>query len=100
MGSAYEQRVRDTLVPRSTIGAKTAREAAKEWALVPSSREGSGTCQLCGHTGYRYSYKIQHKVTGEELLIGSICYSNYWGVQPPPPKRLVLKRPEPKAAPL
>lgn len=76
--SQYHERVIKRVLSLSV--AKTVPEAFKEWELVPSSRrESSEHCELCGHTGFRYSHKIQNKENFEQMLIGSDCYSNFWG---------------------
>lgn len=77
----YIWNVCNTLLPRSLTGAKTAAEAAKEWEWFPNhTRYSSDFCQLCGHTGYQYGHIIRHRVTGEVLLIGSQCSSNFWAM--------------------
>ncbi|PSM31584.1 hypothetical protein BVG81_004655 [Haliangium sp. UPWRP_2] len=72
-------------------------EAIKDWERVRnSSGKSSHVCQLCGHTGYSYSYVIRHKVKKDvELLIGSNCAENFWPLMMPmlppvQPRRLVL----------
>ena len=83
MGRAYDERVRQTLTSRSTRGARTTEEAVKEWEYVGYiPREGTDVCQLCNHTGFRYSHKIRHKDSGDELMVGSTC-CGYWDNKDP-----------------
>lgn len=82
MSHIYSLQYRNSVIERilSLSVAKTVPEAFKEWELAPSRpRQGSDQCGLCGHTGYWYSHMIRNKENYETLLIGSDCYSNFWG---------------------
>lgn len=82
---SYSQAVRSVLIPRSRRGASTISAATKEWERSPNrSRKKSDHCQLCGHVGFTYSQLIRHKLTGEELLIGTQCAANFWPLPVPP----------------
>lgn len=74
----YDDRIIERLV--SLSDAKTMPEAFHEWEpLRYRSRQPSRVCGLCDVKEFRHSHQIKNKVNGNRLVIGSKCFSNFWG---------------------
>jgi hypothetical protein len=72
--TAYTQRVRDSILPRSVGG--TLPEAFDEWSFLDETIDHEKpieTCHLCGQQDLRYHFKIGNRYTNHHLWVGSHC---------------------------
>lgn len=72
--SAYTQRVRDSILPRSVAGALPA--AFSEWSFTEHTVDHESpieTCELCGQQDLRYHFEIANQYTAATLWVGSHC---------------------------
>jgi hypothetical protein len=72
--SAYTQRVRDSILPRSVAGSLPA--AFSEWVFTENTVDHESpieTCELCGQQDLRYHFEISNRSTAATLWVGSHC---------------------------